>query len=308
MYLALDVAELVKPYRDLESWPTYVALMESAPWWDTLDWIAGKIMSLLILEHRELEQDLIRWRVDENMWVRRASLLAHLKHKAATNTELAGRDHLDLGPRRGVLHPQGHRLGAARVFEDGPGVGRRLCGRTWKGAFVAVETGSHEVCEVTAHQLTVSLPAQPSGKSARLTKTETKCTIVLMRIVADTNTFIAVALNQPEKDLIVRLAQGSDLIAPEVLPFEIGNALTAMKKRGVLQTGEVIAAWKMVQAIPVDLRRIDIASALEIATEFNIQAYDAYFLECASRLRSPLLTLDRGMKRIAVDLGLTVLE
>ena len=90
MYLALDVAELIRPYRDLESWPTYVTLMESAPWWDTLDWIAGKIMSLLILEHCELEQDLIRWRVDENMWVRRASLLAHLKHKNATNTGLLG--------------------------------------------------------------------------------------------------------------------------------------------------------------------------------------------------------------------------
>ena len=55
-----------------------------------LDWIAGKIMSLLILEHRELEQELIQWRVDENMWVRRASLLAHLKHKSAANTTLLG--------------------------------------------------------------------------------------------------------------------------------------------------------------------------------------------------------------------------
>jgi len=90
MYLALDVAELVKPYRDLESWPIYLDLLRTAPWWDTLDWIAGKIMSLLILEHRELEGELIQWRVDENMWVRRASLLAHLKHKAYTNTTLLG--------------------------------------------------------------------------------------------------------------------------------------------------------------------------------------------------------------------------
>jgi len=88
MYLALDIAELSKPYHDIESWPIYVELMESAPWWDTLDWIAGKIMSLLILEHRELEGDLIQWRVSDNMWVRRASLLAHLKHKAATNAGL----------------------------------------------------------------------------------------------------------------------------------------------------------------------------------------------------------------------------
>jgi len=52
-----------------------------------------------------------------------------------------------------------------------------------------------------------------------------------MKIVADTNTFIAVALNEPEKDMIIRLTEGYDLVAPEVLPFEIGNALTAMMKR-----------------------------------------------------------------------------
>ena len=128
-----------------------------------------------------------------------------------------------------------------------------------------------------------------------------------MIIVADTNTFIAVALNEPERDSIIRLTQGCDLIAPEVLPFEIGNALTAMKKRGALRADEVSATWNSVQRIPVDLRHIDIASALKIATEFDIYAYDAYFLECALSLRSPLLTLDRGMKRVATEIGITIL-
>ncbi|MBW2368147.1 MAG: type II toxin-antitoxin system VapC family toxin [Deltaproteobacteria bacterium] len=134
-----------------------------------------------------------------------------------------------------------------------------------------------------------------------------------MNIVADTNTFIAVALNEPEKELIIRLSEGCDLVAPEVLPFEIGNALTAMMNKSALKTHEVDSAWEMVQHIPVDLRRIDIKSALKIATQFNIYAYDAYFLECAISLRSPLLTLDRVLKRIAMDriamdLGLTILE
>jgi predicted nucleic acid-binding protein len=129
-----------------------------------------------------------------------------------------------------------------------------------------------------------------------------------MKIVADTNTFIAVALNEPEKDLIIRLTEGCDLVAPEVLPFEIGNALTAMLKKSTLQAEEVISSWEIVEHIPVDLRRINIKSALKIATEFNIYAYDAYFLECAGSLRSPLLTLDRGMKRIAREMGITILE
>jgi len=129
-----------------------------------------------------------------------------------------------------------------------------------------------------------------------------------MKIIADTNTFIAVALNEPEKDLIIRLTEGCELVAPEVLPFEIGNALTVMMKKSVLQADEVASSWEIVQRIPVDLRHIDIKSALKIATKFNIYAYDAYFLECADSLRSPLLTLDPGMKRIAREIGITILE
>ena len=129
-----------------------------------------------------------------------------------------------------------------------------------------------------------------------------------MKIIADTNTFLAVALNEPEKNLIIRLTESCDLVSPEVLPFEIGNALTAMLKKGSLQADEVASSWEIVQHIPVDLRSINIKSALKIATEFNIYAYDAYFLECADNLRSPLLTLDRGMKRIAKEMGIAILE
>lgn len=129
-----------------------------------------------------------------------------------------------------------------------------------------------------------------------------------MKIIADTNTFIAVALNEPEKDMIIRLTEGHDLLAPEVLPFEIGNALTAMMKRNALRAEEVIAAWEMVERIPVDLRRIDVGAALKIATKYNIYAYDAYFLECALSLHSPLLTLDRQMKEIAEKIGIPVRE
>ena len=133
-------------------------------------------------------------------------------------------------------------------------------------------------------------------------------TIVLMRIIADTNTFLAVALEEPEKTQIIHLTVGHDLVAPEILPFEIGNALTAMMKKRTLEAGELTSAWDMVQAIPVELRQIDIRSALEIASQFNIYAYDAYFIECAISLRCPLLTLDRRMKIVGQNVGIHILE
>lgn len=129
-----------------------------------------------------------------------------------------------------------------------------------------------------------------------------------MKIIADTNIFIAVALNEPEKGRIIRLTEGHDLIAPDILPFEIGNALTAMMKKTALKKDEVLAVWELVQRIRVDLRHTDIQSALKIAIKFNLYAYDAYFLECAINLRSPLLTLDLGMQRVAREIGITILE
>ena len=127
-------------------------------------------------------------------------------------------------------------------------------------------------------------------------------------MVADTSVFLAVALDEPERRGLVSLTEGHDLIAPEILPYEIGNALTAMLKKGALKPREVLLAWDAVQAIAVDLRAVDIRSALGIAARLGVYAYDAYFLECALDLRIPLLTLDKGMKRGARDLGIAVLE
>jgi len=129
-----------------------------------------------------------------------------------------------------------------------------------------------------------------------------------MKIITDTNIFIAVALNEPEKNRIIQLTEGHDIIAPDVLPFEIGNALTAMMKKNTLKKDEVTSAWEALQNIPVDLRRTDIKSALQISINYNIYAYDAYFLECAVNLRSPLLTLDLGMQRVAREIGIAFLE
>lgn len=129
-----------------------------------------------------------------------------------------------------------------------------------------------------------------------------------MKIVADTNTFLAVALNEPEKSQIIKLTSGYELVAPEVLPFEIGNALTAIMKRRLLDADEVTTAWDRTQLIEVELYRSDIRVALEIASNLNIYAYDAYFLECAFNLKLPLLTLDRRLREIAVENQIKTIE
>jgi len=129
-----------------------------------------------------------------------------------------------------------------------------------------------------------------------------------MKIVADTNAFLAVALEEPEKGVLIALTAGHELVAPEVLPFEVGNALTTLMRRRRLKPDQLSSVWAATQRIPVELRRIDIPSALALAARFGIYAYDAYFIECAICSRAPLLTLDRQMVGVARKLSVETLE
>ncbi len=129
-----------------------------------------------------------------------------------------------------------------------------------------------------------------------------------MNLVADTNIFLAIALDEPQKGHIIEVTSDAVLSAPEILPYEIGNALSAMIKRGRISKVEALAAEKAANLIPVRLVSIDIQKALELAIEYNIYAYDAYFLFCAKSLTQSLMSLDKRMKQVAHDLGINVLE
>ncbi len=129
-----------------------------------------------------------------------------------------------------------------------------------------------------------------------------------MDVVADTNIFLAVALNEPEKDRVVRLTVGASIMAPEILPYEIGNALSAMVKRQKLTGAEALVVEEITGRIPVRLVGVDVGASLQMAVEQGIYACDAYFLQCARMYSYPLLTLDQRMRQIAIQLGIKILE
>ena len=128
-----------------------------------------------------------------------------------------------------------------------------------------------------------------------------------MNILIDASALMPILINEPEKQFIVDITKNCELLVPAVLPYEIGNALTRLKKRKILNEKQIIAAYKDFEKIPLRLLEADIENALKIACKYNIFAYDAYYLEAAYRLNLPLLTLDNAMKKIALDLKLKIL-
>jgi predicted nucleic acid-binding protein len=129
-----------------------------------------------------------------------------------------------------------------------------------------------------------------------------------MKIVADSSVLLAVALNEPERSRLIGVTTGHDLIAPEALPFELGNALSSLIRRDRISAHDALKVWDILMEVPVELKQIEIRSALELASERRIYACDAYFLECSRHWRCPLLTLDRKLMIAAEECGISLME
>jgi len=129
-----------------------------------------------------------------------------------------------------------------------------------------------------------------------------------MDIVSDASAFLAVALNEAEREEVIDKTAGCSVISPEVLPYEIGNALIAVNRKGRLNDREILQALDISQRIAVRLVPVRIRDALRLAIRFHIYAYDAYYLQCCIENKVPLLTLDGGMSDIAKRLGIKLVE
>jgi predicted nucleic acid-binding protein len=148
----------------------------------------------------------------------------------------------------------------------------------------------------------------PAGSYARniLITQSSSCTTKGMEIVSDASAFLAVVLDEEDRKWVIEKTSGSTLISPEVLPYEISNALTAMRKKGRLKDREARKAFNISQSIPVRLVPVRIYDALKVAIKFNIYAYEAFYVRCCLEAKLPLISLDKRMCEVAKSLSIKV--
>lgn len=129
-----------------------------------------------------------------------------------------------------------------------------------------------------------------------------------MEIVVDTSALLAVIVGEVERDDIVRLTSGHDLLAPGSVRWEVGNAFVSMMRQKRIDLAEAQRGVRIFESIAIRFLEVDLVHALSVADRAGIFAYDAYFLDCAMRHRAPVLTLDRKLARAAHALGVETLE
>ena len=129
-----------------------------------------------------------------------------------------------------------------------------------------------------------------------------------MDIVVDTSALVAVILGEPERERIIELTARHTLIGPGSIPWEVGNAFSAILKQDRLTIDDAQKGLAIFEQIPIQFVDIALGEALELSARYNIYAYDAYLIQCALKRKSPLLTLDQDLCRAAQSAGAAVIE
>ena len=90
-YAAIELLNF-RPYADWiasERVPLMEELIVTGAWWDYVDAVAGRALGVLLTAHPESTGTLLRdWAVCDNIWKRRSAILAQLRSKRATDTQL----------------------------------------------------------------------------------------------------------------------------------------------------------------------------------------------------------------------------
>lgn len=129
-----------------------------------------------------------------------------------------------------------------------------------------------------------------------------------MEVTVDASVVLAVILNEPGKARLLEVTRDVELVTAPSLPWEVGNALSALFKRAQLSLGQARNAVDSFEQIAVRLADVDLLAAVALAEKYRIYAYGAYVLECARRYRTPLLSLDGPQCEVGLRMGLDIVE
>ncbi len=87
-YLAMDYLVKVKKQLQKEDITFMEELITTKSWWDSVDLIASHLVGEICKMYPDLvDEYILKWSTDENMWLRRTSILYQLKYKGNLDTE-----------------------------------------------------------------------------------------------------------------------------------------------------------------------------------------------------------------------------
>ena len=128
----------------------------------------------------------------------------------------------------------------------------------------------------------------------------------MIRIV-DASAIGAVLLVERDAAWVSEQTDGIELVAPAILPFEVGNICWKRLRHSAAEADSVMAIWTAWTAsLPVRLVMPDLKGTLRLAYETALTFYDASYVRVALDHHADLISLDVRLVREARKLGVHV--
>ena len=131
-------------------------------------------------------------------------------------------------------------------------------------------------------------------------------------VVVDNSVFLAWCMGDEEEPTanraMERVAEGGGIV-PRIWWYELRNALLTNERRGRITQQQVSDTLSdcVEMGISIDEEHEE-SLLLDLARRFELNVYDAAYLEVALRRSLPLATLDNRLRKAAEALGVTHLH
>jgi predicted nucleic acid-binding protein len=114
-------------------------------------------------------------------------------------------------------------------------------------------------------------------------------------------------------DVVLARLERTKALAPAIWPLEVANGLRSAERRGRIDERSVPAVAQLLMALPIE---VDAATGLDaalgrvlpLARSLGLSAYDATYLDLATRHGLPLATADDQLARAARAAGIELVE
>ena len=141
----------------------------------------------------------------------------------------------------------------------------------------------------------------------------------MSRFVLDASLTAAWFIPDPETDYALsvrsKLGAGLTAIVPSIWAVEVANTFVKSARRGTLTEEAVEDGLQTLETLVSSGSRISVDSSLKsvraayaAARQYQLSAYDGFYLQLALDAGLPLATLDKGLRAAAVKAGVALLK
>ena len=114
-------------------------------------------------------------------------------------------------------------------------------------------------------------------------------------------------------DAVLQRLERMRAVAPALWPLEVANGLRSAERRGRMDEQAIPAATQLLMTLPIDVEDVTglegvIARILPLARSLGLSAYDAAYLDLATRRGLPIATADEQLARAAEAAGVDLIE